>query len=136
VELAILTTSSSLQSELTSVERYLSTSLSHTARLWSRCTLLPIAGHTDPLIHQRTASSRTPILRPLGHEPKNRLRVDRQRKPWANDMKAFARAIQGVAGKPAVAECPVDVNRESERIPHCLPRGGFNRLCVIFLTES
>jgi hypothetical protein len=76
LELAIPTTSSYVQPELTSVKRWVSTHLSHTSYFCTKRTLLPVVRHNDLLIHQLTVSSTTLIPKQRRHEPKNRFCVD------------------------------------------------------------
>jgi len=118
LELAIPTTSSHVQPELTSVQRDVLTPLLHAKYLCTKRTLLAIAGHTDRLMHQVIVFSRTLIFKQSGHEPRNRLFVDTQRKRRGNDVKAFPRRIKRVMGPlgDVKAQGSIDVNR----------------LCVIF----
>jgi hypothetical protein len=94
LELAIPTTSSHVQPELTSVERDVLTPLLHATYLCTKRTLLAIAGHTDALIHQLTVFSRMLIFKLSGHESRNRLSVDTQLKRRGNDIKAFPQWIK------------------------------------------
>jgi hypothetical protein len=66
LELAIPTTSSHLEPELTSVERDVLTPLLHATHLCTKHPLLAIAGHTNALIHQPAVLSTMPIVKQLG----------------------------------------------------------------------
>jgi hypothetical protein len=118
LELAIPTTSSHVQPELTSVQRDVLTPLLHAKYLCTKRTLLAIAGHTDRLMHQLIVFSRTLIFKQSGHEPKNRLSVNTQLKRRGNDMKAFPRWIK----------------RGTEALVYAKAQGSMdaNRLCFIF----
>ncbi len=76
LELAIPTTSSYVQPELTSVKSWVSTHLSHTSYFCMKRTLLSVIGYNDPLIHQPIVSSTTLTPKQRRHEPKNRFCVD------------------------------------------------------------
>ena len=76
LELAIRTTSSYVQPELTSVKRWVLTHLSHTSYFCMKRTLLCVMGCNDPLIHQPNVSSTNLIPKQRRHEPKNRFCVD------------------------------------------------------------
>jgi hypothetical protein len=118
LELAIPTTSSHVQPELTFVERDVLTPLLHATYLWTKRTSLAIAGHSDALIQQLTVFSRTLIFKQSGREPRNRLSVDTQLKRRGNDMKAFPRWIKRGTGPLGYAKAQGSIDA--------------NRLCVIF----